>query len=382
MTSRFALHNQSAPPSAWSRLPTKRLFRVVNGSTPKSSEAEFWDGEILWATPDDLGSLRSVEISETRRAISQSGYESCGTTLVPGGSIVMSTRAPIGHLAIASRPLCVNQGCRCLVPIRPSVDSRFFYYQFFAGRQQLESLGQGSTFRELGKSELEMFLVFVPSPNEQRAIAGFLDRETAKIDALVAKKERLIALLQEKRTALISHAVTKGLNPDVKMKDSGVEWLGEVPEHWEIIRTRYLCKMTTGGRDTQDAEEQGEYPFFVRSDTIERISSWSFDGEGVLTSGDGVGVGKVFHHYIGKLEFHQRVYLFHDFRDVTGRYFYHFLKANLYKVVLEGTAKSTVDSLRRPMLQSFPVAVPPLVEQVEIVESVDRESRTIDALIS
>ncbi|MFQ5859044.1 MAG: restriction endonuclease subunit S, partial [Anaerolineae bacterium] len=89
--------------------------------------------------------------------------------------------------------------------------------------------------------------VLRPSLSEQRAIAGFLDRETERIDTLIAKKERLIELLQEKRTALISHAVTKGLNPEVPMQDSGVEWLGEVPAHWDVMRLKYISpKLSVG----------------------------------------------------------------------------------------------------------------------------------------
>src|SRR5262249_38333166 len=96
----------------------------------------------------------------------------------------------------------------------------------------------------------------------------------------------------------------------------------------------------------------------------------------------GAGVGKVFHHYVGKMEIHQRVYLFHNFRHVTGRYFYYFLKENLYKVVLEGGAKSTVDSLRRPMLANFSIAFPSISEQEVIVDFLDRETARIDELIA
>ena len=224
----------------------------------------------------------------------------------------------------------------------------------------------------------------IPTPPlpEQRAIAAFLDRETAKIDALVAKKERLIELLQEKRTALISDAVTKGLDPDVPLKDSGVEWLGEIPTHWEVRRLRTLANIKTGGRDTVDQQEEGKYPFFVRSQTVERINTWTFDGEAVLTAGDGVGVGKVFHYVNGKFDYHQRVYKFSNFRAVIGRFFFYFFKEMLRFEVLQGTAKSTVDSLRLPMLQNFPIVVLPLPEQRAIASFLDRETAQIDALIA
>ncbi len=218
-------------PTHWECSRLKRVLSVINGSTPQSGVADYWDGDIAWVTPEDLGDLDAPEILNTRRRITAEGYRSCGTSLVPAGSLVLSTRAPIGHLAIADVELCTNQGCRSLVFRRQSV-RKFFYYELAAARPELESLGQGSTFRELAKGKLEEVVISDPPEAEQRAIAAFLDRETARIDELVAKKERLIELLQEKRTALITRAVTKGLDPNVPMKDSGVEWLGEIPAHW------------------------------------------------------------------------------------------------------------------------------------------------------
>src|SRR6266550_5327705 len=100
--------------------------------------------------------------------------------------------------------------------------------------------------------------VSLPPPAEQRAIAAFLDRETARINALIAKKERLIELLQEKRAALISHAVTKGLDPTVPMKDSGVEWLGEIPAHWEVKRLKFVAKQETGHTPSRQHPEYWE----------------------------------------------------------------------------------------------------------------------------
>ncbi|MDW8373305.1 MAG: restriction endonuclease subunit S [Planctomycetota bacterium] len=194
-------------PAHWEVRRVKRVFRVVNGSTPASSEPAYWDGSIPWVTPEDLGDLRSKLITATRRSLTEEGYQSCGTTLVPAGSLVLSTRAPIGHLAIAGVDLCTNQGCRSLV-FRHSSSREFFYYGLLAARSKLESLGQGSTFRELATEDLENVKITVPPEPEQHAIAAFLDRETAKIDALIAKVREAIERLKEYRTALISAAVT------------------------------------------------------------------------------------------------------------------------------------------------------------------------------
>ena len=164
-------------------------------------------------------------------------------------------------------------------------------------------------------------------------------------------------------------------------KDSGVEWLGEIPSYWNLKKLKYLCKVTTGSRDTVNAVEDGEYPFFVRSQTIERINSVGADCEAVLTAGDGVGVGKVYHYMNGKFDFHQRVYMLYEFSSVTGRFVYYYLSSNFYKVALEGNAKSTVDSLRLPQFLNFEFSVPTVAEQNYIVDFLDHETAKIDSLI-
>lgn len=220
-----------------------------------------------------------------------------------------------------------------------------------------------------------------PSIEEQSAIANFLDREAAKIDTLIDKQEQLIKLLEEKRQAVISHAVTKGLNPDVRMKDSGIQWLGKVPEHWGVKRLRFLCDVTTGDKDTVNARDDGVYPFFVRSQFVEHIDSYTADCEAVLTAGDGAGVGKVFHYFEGKFDFHQRVYMLSRFREVKGRFLFHFLKEFFFRVALEGNAKSTVDSLRMPIFMNFPLTVPPSQEQEHILRHVQFAAEQFDKLI-
>ncbi|MCJ8349183.1 restriction endonuclease subunit S [Moritella sp.] len=164
-------------------------------------------------------------------------------------------------------------------------------------------------------------------------------------------------------------------------KDSGVEWLGDVPRDWSIKRLKYICSVQTGTKDTVNAIDNGKYPFFVRSQTVERINSVGSDCEAVLTAGDGVGVGKVYHYYKGKFDYHQRVYMLSEFNLVTGRFVYYYLSSNFYKVALAGNAKSTVDSLRLPQFLNFEFSLPLLIEQEIIVNFLDHETAKIDTLI-
>jgi type I restriction enzyme S subunit len=155
-----------------------------------------------------------------------------------------------------------------------------------------------------------------------------------------------------------------------------------LPPKWKVMRMKFLCDINTGDKDTVNAIDDGKYPFYVRSQTVEKINSYTQDCEGVLTAGDGVGVGKVFHYFNGKFDFHQRVYLLNHFRNIRGKYLFYYLKENFYKVALDGGSKSTVDSLRRPTFQNFQITYPEIESQDKIIDFLDKETTRIDTLIS
>ena len=165
-------------------------------------------------------------------------------------------------------------------------------------------------------------------------------------------------------------------------KPSGIDWIGYIPSHWVIQRMRYLCDIITGDKDTVNKVDDGIYPFYVRSPQIERINSYSFDGEAILMAGDGVGAGKVLHYANGKFDFHQRVYNFHNFNGIKGKLLYLYLKSLFKYKIEEGGAKNTVDSVRQPWLKDFPVCVPPLAEQEAIAAWLDEKCGEIDAAIA
>ena len=243
-----------------------------------------------------------------------------------------------------------------------SLDITKAIYKFGTGlRQNLSFLD----FKRLPLVDISLDL--------QQKIANFLDQKTAQIDQAIALKQQQIEKLGEYKQIVIQNAVTKGLNPNAPMKNSGVDWIGDIPEHWEIKKLKFLCNFDTGNKDTVNAIDDGVYPLFVRSQNIERIDEFTHDCEAVLTAGDGAGVGKVFHYYKGKFCFHQRVYMFNNFREISGRYFYYYFSSLFYKVALDGSAKSTVDSLRRPMIANFPIVYPETQEQLRIVEYLDKK---------
>ncbi len=233
-------------PVDWETIKLKRIFTIYNGSTPNSGVEQYWNGNMLWATPDDLGQLQGQYLYNTRKSITREGYLSCGTSLIPKNNLILSIRAPIGHLAITGYNICINQGCKGLI-FNKNVSIKYFYFLLLALKKELESWGQGSTFQELSRKNLQKIVLLKPSINEQHKIAFFLDYRTTQIDQLIQEKQELIELLKKKKTALITKCVTKGLDDNVKMKDSGVEWIGKMPKHWDITQLkRFISNIESG----------------------------------------------------------------------------------------------------------------------------------------
>lgn len=162
----------------------------------------------------------------------------------------------------------------------------------------------------------------------------------------------------------------------MKMKQTEI---GLIPDDWEVKEIKDFADVTTGDKNTQDAEENGKYPFYVRSPIVERINKFSYDTEGVITAGDGVGTGKVFHYAKGKFGLHQRAYLIYNFKNTDPKYFYYNFSKNFYERVHSMTAKSSVDSVRREMITKMQIPIPPtLAEQQRIAKALS----DVDALIS
>lgn len=163
-------------------------------------------------------------------------------------------------------------------------------------------------------------------------------------------------------------------------REVGNRWLAEAPAEWSITRLRFICDVVTGSGDTQDAEPDGVYDFYVRSPNPLRSTGFTFDTEAILTAGDGA-VGEVFHHVRGKFHAHQRVYVLTNFRGVLPRYFYYYFSSFFRLMAQDGSARTTVDSVRRWMLTDMPFVLPPLDEQRVIADYLDQETAQLDALV-
>lgn len=396
-------------PSHWEKFSLKRKFRIINGSTPKSGEARYWDGDLLWVTPADFSMQERGYLSVSSRHITQAGLESCGTTLVEKGSVVLSTRAPIGEVVQAGDKLCTNQGCKSLVVDAQSILERFFYYSLKASSEQLNILGLGTTFMELSKDSLGCYPVAFPPFEEQQKIAAFLDYKTQQIDQLIEKKKALIEKLEEKRIAVITQAVTKGLDKNAKLKPSGVDWLGDVPEHWGVRRLQFNIRTTKGYAFKSEHFVSSGVRVVKASDIKKKtiIGSDIFlpaefqqahrkvllsEGDIVISTvgsmpdvvNSAVGqIGQVPINCDGAL-LNQNTVILRPYGKLKNEFFLYLLSATAFREHLDLHAHGTANqaSLSLNDILNFPAALPPVEEQILISNHLEKVVKSINKLTS
>lgn len=371
-------------PTHWEVKRLKYVARIEAGQSPPSEVVR-----------DGLEGLPFLQGNADFGPTSPIPRQACDVapTHAQEGDILFSVRAPVGAMNVADQEYGIGRGL-CAVRLGPSVERRFGFYALSSVRKLLDRVATGSTYEAVTTSHVGDLPQLLPSGPEQRAIAAFLDRETARIDALVAKKERLIELLQEKRTALITRAVTKGLDPSVPMKDSGVEWLGEIPAHWEVKRNGAIfdernergredlpileVSIASGVRvrefsDTkieQRSDDLGAYKVALAGDiAFNKMRMWQ--GAVGATPEDGL----VSPDYIVA---RPRVGAVPD-------YFASVFRTPIFMVEVYRWSHGIVDDRNRLYWDDFKairIPCPPTGEQRAIAAFLDRETARIDALIS
>lgn len=379
----------------------KRLFKVVNGSTPKSDNLEFWDGDIPWVTPVDLGNDQNKLITSTSRRITQAGLDSCGTSIVPAGSIILSCRAPIGSIGISSSEMCTNQGCKSLVKRFKNISERFFYYVLASSAVELNDLGKGTTFLELSTDALAGYKVPNYSFEKQEKIANFLDRETAKIDELIQKQEKLINCSLEMRQAYISDAVTKGVNKNSNLSKTNVKWFPEIPIHWAHSKLGLYSKRVIVGiaeAATQAYQDSGTpilratniRPMKIIGDLLYLNDEFADDrnskslkaGDLVTVRTGNAGVTALVPKELDGCQcFTMLITTVNEkLNPEFINYWINSSPAQSY-FSIEGWGTAQVN-ISVPILKQLPIPVPPLMEQNEIVAYLDAKTLEIDYLIN
>ena len=247
-------------PEGWGMSPLKYNYNILAGATPDSTKQNFWDGNIKWITPADY-KTKDVYVSFGKRNLTSAGYKACSTHMLPKGSIVISKRAPIGSVAITTSDLCTNQGCLGLVAKNKFVNNKYFYYVLSIYDDVLNLYGSGTTFKEISANVFSNIEFPSPSVTIQNSIADFLDSKCSEIDALIENLRARMESVKEYKKAVITEAVTKWLDKDAKMKDSGVEWIGEVPEGWKICKVKQISNKITDGAHISPNTTNGEFKF-------------------------------------------------------------------------------------------------------------------------
>jgi type I restriction enzyme S subunit len=287
---------------------------------------------------------------------------------------------------------------------RSNINKQFLFVLLDFETENIKAAqARGLGMQHLTKSGIESWESRIPpTVEEQQKIASCLssldERIAAHNDKLDALKDHKKGLLQnlfpnnlnhdskgfkddhdlnrDKKSSHQANPINQGSDNVPKVRFPQFEDDGD----WKIRPLEDVSKITTGNKDTQDRIDDGKYPFFVRSQTIERINSFSFDREAILTSGDGVGVGKIYHYIIGKFDLHQRVYCIYDFlKEVEGKFIFYFFSEHFYQRVMRMSAKNSVDSVRRSMLTEMPIALPPTKEEQQKIASC---LSAVDALIT
>jgi len=249
-------------PESWVVTKIKNVAPFQVGWTPPTKDESNFDGENIWVTIGDL--KRKVIISSTA-SISDQAAEKASMSISPKGSLLFSFKLSVATVAFAGRGLYTNEAIASFLDNEKTNLSYLYYSNPLYILQNATENIYGAKI--LNQELIKNALLSIPSYKEQKTIANYLDKATAKIDTLIEKQTKLIALLKEKRQAVISSAVTLGLDASVPMKDSGVEWLGEIPEHWVSCFFKYKTKKITDGAHVSPDLTNGKHYFLSVKDT-------------------------------------------------------------------------------------------------------------------
>lgn len=366
-------------PTDWTIIKLKYVFSIIGGNGFPDMLQGNTEGDYPFCKVSDINGEGDY-VETASNWVSQSVVDSKRFNIIPTGSIIM---AKIGaalaknHRKINKVKCCIDNNTQALVPIRAD-DIRFLFY--LSKCVDMSWFDNNSTVPSINNPKLLNFFVPFPPLEEQQRIATFLDGKCALIDSVMEKTRASIEEYKKLKQSVITRAVTKGIRPARTMKDSGVEWIGDIPADWSTCRLRFLCDILTGNQDTQDNDPNGEYPFYVRSPIVERSNKYTFEGDAILMAGDGAGAGKVFHYVSGKYGCHQRVYSLQNIKGIVRRFLFYYLQNRFYVSIETANSKSTVDSVRLNMLKDFPILMPPLEEQEEIASYLDEKCKAIDGL--
>lgn len=360
------LKDSGIPCVNYGEVHSKYGFEVNPNKHPLKCVSE----DYLYSSPNALLQNGDIVFADTSEDLEGSGNFT---------QLVSKDRVFAGYHTIIARPTDYE-------------NARFFAYMLDSKelRTQIQHSVKGVKVFSITQAILRGIDIWLPPNGEQREITDFLDRETAKIDTLIEKQRQLIKLLKEKRQAAISHTVTKGLNPDIPMKDSGVKWLGDIPEHWEFKKVGYACQIDNNLRTPIDRQTRmdlvGEYPYYGPTGVLNLINRFNVDGKYFLLGEDGDHFLKFKEKPMtilvtGKFNVNNHAHLIKGKGSCTTEwaclYFEHLDLAPW--LIKQGVGRY---KLRKETLVDIPILVPPQSEQEVILNYINQKKLTFERLIS
>lgn len=386
-------------PENWTKRKLTWIFEVIgSGTTPTSSNSDYYDGDIPWLITGDLNDGIIYSTSKTVTDLALAEYSTL--KVFPENSLVMAMYgATIGKLGLTEIKTTTNQAC-CVMARPVNADLRYLFYWLLGNRKEIINLSQGGGQPNISQNIIRSLRIYCPPIDDQVQIAIFLDHKAAEIDSLIADKINQIALLEEQRQAIITEAVTKGLNPNVKMKDSGVEWIGDIPERWEMTKLRYIGEAIIGlTYSPEDVVYSHEGMLVLRSSNV---------SGGKIVLSDNVYVRKEIPNRLltrrndilicsrnGSRDLIGKCALIDEestgvsfgafmtvFRSEYNNFLYYVFNSLLFKFQSGSFLTSTINQLTINNLNGFIIALPSKDEQLEIVTFLDNKTTEIDELIS
>ncbi|MBY8071331.1 restriction endonuclease subunit S [Vibrio fluvialis] len=354
------------------------------------------EGYVFLATPNIKG--KDIDFTDVNR-ITKDRYDESPEIMLQTGDVLVtkdgSTTGTTNLVRILPEPATVNSSIAVLRS-KGAVDSNYLFYFFVSDYTQnvITRMRGGMGVPHLFQADLRKFSILVPPMLEQTQIANFLDHETAKIDTLIEKQQQLIKLLKEKRQAVISHAVTKGLNPQAPMKDSGVEWLGEVPEHWGVVKCGYLGRLFGSETIAETLiSDDGDIPF-IKVSTLS-LDSFDLAEKSFFVASSKVEISKAKSNYIafpkrGAAIFTNKVNFVRDKSFIDPNLMGWELNEKVmpeyvaYMLKLRGLGDiadvSTVPQINNKHIEPMKFPLPPVQEQKEILETLKGEVSNFNSL--
>lgn len=301
---------------------------------------------------------------------------------IKNGDILLTKDGTIGKVAVVEGldgKATLNSGVFVLRTEESVLIPRLLFWQLSSRlfTRQIDGLKKGTTINHLYERDFNQFRFLIPSLPEQKIIADYIDRQSAKIAYFVERKERFIELLKEQRQSIITHAVTKGIDPNAKLKPSGIDWLGDVPEHWELRRLKNVCVLQRGHDLPKEQFVEGSYPVYGSNGIIGYHNEFTTRAPCITVGRSGS---------VGELNFIERDFWAHNtalyVKEHFGNswdYLYYLLSSIDIKLVSNGSAVPTLD---RNNVHALKVAFAPVEEQKQIVDYIRSETRLLDNAIS